>query len=97
MAYRVGQWATGNVGKQALRAIIEHPDLELVGLVVSDPAKVGKDAADLCGLAEPTGVAATDDPAILLAAAAGCDQLLRGGYGGAAGGRHGEAPHGCSR
>ena len=32
MAYRVIQWSTGNVGRLALRAIIGHPDLELVGL-----------------------------------------------------------------
>jgi hypothetical protein len=34
MAYRVIQWATGNVGTHALRAIIEREDLELVGLKV---------------------------------------------------------------
>ncbi len=58
--YRVVQWATGSVGASALRAIIEHPSLELVGVVVSDPAKEGRDAGDLCGLA-PTGVLATRD------------------------------------
>jgi 2,4-diaminopentanoate dehydrogenase len=68
MAYRVGQWATGNVGKQALRAIIEHPDLELAGVVVSDPAKVGRDAGELCGLGERTGVLATTDSDALIAA-----------------------------
>lgn len=67
MPYRVGQWATGNVGGQALRAIIEHPDLELAGVIVSDPAKVGRDAAELCGVAEPTGVLATNDPSELIA------------------------------
>lgn len=68
MPYRVGQWATGNVGRQALRAIIEHPDLELAGVVVSDPAKRGRDAAELCGMAEPTGVVATTDPGELITA-----------------------------
>ena len=33
MPYKVIQWATGNVGHLALRGIIEHPELELVGLV----------------------------------------------------------------
>jgi 4-hydroxy-tetrahydrodipicolinate reductase len=66
MVYRVGQWATGNVGRQALRAIIEHPELKLVGLVVSDPAKVGRDAGDLSGLGVVTGVLATDDPSALI-------------------------------
>ena len=27
--YRVVQWATGNIGTRALRAVIEHPELEL--------------------------------------------------------------------
>ena len=58
--YRVVQWATGSVGASALRAIIEHPDLELVGVVVSDPAKEGRDAGELCGVG-PTGVVATRD------------------------------------
>ena len=48
--YRVVQWSTGSVGASALRAIIEHPDLELVGVVVSDPAKEGRDAGELCGV-----------------------------------------------
>jgi len=72
MAIRVGQWATGNVGKQALRSIIEHPALELVGLVVSDPAKVGRDAAELCGVDTPTGILATADGDTLIALKPDC-------------------------
>ena len=71
MSYRVIQWSTGNVGGYALRAILQHPELELVGLVVSNPDKVGKDAADLCGLDSPTGIRATDDWQPLLDAGAG--------------------------
>jgi 4-hydroxy-tetrahydrodipicolinate reductase len=56
--YRVVQWATGNVGSRALRRVIEHPDLDLVGLWVHSADKVGKDAGELCGLG-PVGVAAT--------------------------------------
>ena len=48
MTHRVIQWATGNVGRSALRAVAEHPDLELVGLFVSDEAKQGVDAGELC-------------------------------------------------
>ena len=55
---RVVQWATGNIGLRSLRAVIEHPDLELVGLYVYSEAKEGRDAGELCG-AEPTGVRAT--------------------------------------
>ncbi len=61
MAYKVIQWSTGNVGGFALRAIINHPELELVGLVVHSEAKAGKDAAELCGLDEATGIKATTD------------------------------------
>jgi hypothetical protein len=56
--YRVVQWATGNVGLRSLRVVIEHPDLELVGLYVYSEAKVGKDAGELCGL-PAVGVAGT--------------------------------------
>jgi 4-hydroxy-tetrahydrodipicolinate reductase len=39
---------------------------------VSNPEKVGKDAAELCGLDRPTGILATDDWQSLLAAGADC-------------------------
>jgi len=58
--YRVVQWATGNIGLRSLQAVIEHPDLELVGLYVYSDAKVGKDAGELCWLPF-VGVAATRD------------------------------------
>lgn len=69
--YRVVQWATGNIGLRSLRAVIEHPDLELVGLYVYSDAKVGQDAGELCGLG-PTGVVATRDEAAILALKADC-------------------------
>ena len=53
-------------GRIALKAIIEHPGLELAGVVVHSPAKVGVDAGELCGL-DPVAVLATDDPAVALA------------------------------
>ena len=49
MKHRVIQWATGGVGIWGLRHIIDHPDLELVGVLVYDEAKEGKDAGDICG------------------------------------------------
>ena len=55
--YRVIQWATGTVGKVALKHFIENPVIELVGVYVTNPAKVGKDAGELVGL-PPTGVIA---------------------------------------
>jgi hypothetical protein len=52
--------------------IIGRPDLELVGVHAGSPDKVGRDAADLCGLDTPTGVLATDDLAALVALGADC-------------------------
>ncbi|MBF6333955.1 diacylglycerol kinase [Nocardia transvalensis] len=72
MTYRVVQWSTGNVGRWALRSIIARPDLELVGVWVSGPAKAGKDAAELAGLDEPTGIVATTDAQTLLALKPDC-------------------------
>ncbi|HJO23668.1 MAG: dihydrodipicolinate reductase [Myxococcota bacterium] len=67
MSHRVIQWGTGNVGFHSLRHIIRHPDLELVGVHAHSPAKIGEDAARLCGLAADTGVIASDDVDALLA------------------------------
>ena len=47
---RVIQFSTGNVGQHSLRAIIGRPDLELVGVHAASPNKIGRDAAELCGL-----------------------------------------------
>ena len=58
MAYRVIQWATGAMGKACLRAVIDHPGLDLVGLYVYSSAKDGKDAGEIARR-EPTGVIAT--------------------------------------
>jgi 2,4-diaminopentanoate dehydrogenase len=69
--YRVVQWATGNIGTRALREVIRHPGLDLVGVLVHDPAKDGVDAGLLCGEAA-TGVVATSDRAAILGLAADC-------------------------
>jgi len=57
---RVVQWATGNIGLRSLRAVIEHPKLELVGVYVYSGVKAGADAGELCGVG-PIGVIATRD------------------------------------
>jgi len=69
---RVIQWSTGNAGRKALRGILAHPGLELVGVHAHAQEKVGRDAAELCGWDEPTGVVATDDVERLLALDADC-------------------------
>ncbi len=69
--YRVIQWATGVVGQTALRHFIENPVIELVGVCVTNSAKVGQDAGALVGLAD-TRVLATDDVEALIALDADC-------------------------
>lgn len=69
--WRVVQWATGNVGSRALRMVIEHPRMELAGLWVSSPDKIGKDAGELCGLPE-TGIKATGSLDDIVAIDADC-------------------------
>src|SRR5690348_5887549 len=67
MTYKVVAWSTGNVGRHALAGIDARPDLELVGLWVSNPDKVGKDAGQLAGLGRDLGVLATNDIEEILA------------------------------
>lgn len=68
---RVAQWATGNIGLRALREVVRHPGLELVGVLVYDEAKVGVDAGLLCGEA-PLGIESTNDSAAIVALHADC-------------------------
>lgn len=63
--FRVVQWATGNIGMRALRHVIEHPDLELVGVRAYDPDKVGADAGELCGVASAAVEVVGDDDAVV--------------------------------
>ncbi|QXC61081.1 hypothetical protein KSP35_22670 [Aquihabitans sp. G128] len=71
MALRVIQWATGNQGVEAIRALALRDDLELVGGWVSSDAKDGCDLGEIAGI-EPLGVAATQDVDALLALGADC-------------------------
>ena len=66
MTIRVVQWTTGNVAKNAVRAVLADPKLELVGCYAWSAEKVGKDIGELCGI-EPIGIAATDDIDTLIA------------------------------
>lgn len=66
MAFRVIQWATGAMGKTCLRAVIDHPAMELVGLFVYGADKAGRDAGDIARR-PPTGVIATRDVDQILA------------------------------
>jgi len=71
MTYRVIQWATGGVGRAAMQAVIDHPDLELVGCWVHAADKEGVDVGTLSG-GDPIGVTATGDVDALLATDADC-------------------------
>lgn len=72
MSRSVIQFSTGNVGRHALRSLIERPDLELVGVHASGAGKIGRDAAELCGIDGATGVIATDDIDRLVSLNADC-------------------------
>ncbi|MEJ7832172.1 MAG: diacylglycerol kinase [Nocardioides sp.] len=56
---RVVVWGTGVVGTMVIAEIVKHPLFELVGVGVSNPDKVGRDAGEICGI-DPTGIIATD-------------------------------------
>ena len=68
---RVVVWSTGGIGSNAIRAIARRADLELVGVWVHTPEKVGQDAGVLSEM-DPLGVAATDDVDALLALRPDC-------------------------
>ncbi len=67
MAKRIVIWGTGFVGRMVIAEILKHPLFELVGVGVSNPKKVGRDVGEICGLAGPVGITATDDVDALIA------------------------------
>ena len=66
MAKRVVVWGTGFVGKMVIPEILPRSEFDLVGVGVNNPAKVGRDVGEICGV-EPVGLAATDDVEALVA------------------------------
>ncbi|MEZ5569525.1 MAG: hypothetical protein R3E54_14475 [Halioglobus sp.] len=72
MPYRVITWGTGNVGAYAVRAVVNHPELELIGHIVSSADKSGRDVGELAGLGHSTGVLATQDVDAALALKPDC-------------------------
>ena len=71
MAYKIIQWASGNVGRQAIKALADRSDLKLKGLFVYGKDKVGVDAGTIAGIAK-LGVKATNDMDKILAIDADC-------------------------
>lgn len=70
--YRVAQWATGNIGTHAAKAVLAHPRMELVGLWVHSDAKAGKDAGEVLGLGRTLGITATRDIEAIVALKPDC-------------------------
>ena len=66
MPYKVVLWTTGHVARFAGRAILDHPDMEIVGCYAWSPDKVGRDVGELLDR-DPIGVFATKDVDALLA------------------------------
>ena len=62
---RVVVWGTGYVGKMVIPEVVKHPAFELVGVGVSHPDKVGRDAGEISGT-DPIGITATDDLSALI-------------------------------
>ena len=67
----VVQWTTGKTGSAAVRGMVGHPVLQLVGCYAYSPEKVGRDVGELCGIG-PLGVTATADVEELLALRPDC-------------------------
>ena len=68
---KVYQWATGVVGKSALKGILRHPRLELAGVKVYSEEKEGLDAGRIID-GEDTGVIAKIDVDAVLSSDADC-------------------------
>jgi hypothetical protein len=68
---RVAHGGTGLTGREALRGIINDPALDLIGVLVTTPNKVGVDAGALCGLPD-IGLLAIDDADAIIAAKPDC-------------------------
>ncbi len=64
---RVVGWSTGTVGRHVIAGVDRHPELELVGVWVSNPEKAGKDVGELAGLDRELGIKATNDRDALIA------------------------------
>ena len=69
--YKVAVWATGGVGRFAIRTVVDRPNLELVGAWVHSARKDGEDVGTLAGIA-PVGVRASRDEAAVLDGDADC-------------------------
>lgn len=65
MVLRVFQFASGTVGRHVMKAVLGRKDLDLVGLHVTNPDKVGRDIGAIAGCRD-TGIAATSEVELIL-------------------------------
>ena len=56
MTTRVVLWTTGHIATFAGRAILDDPEMELVGCYAYSPEKAGKDVGELIGVDPDRGV-----------------------------------------
>ena len=77
--YRVVQWAAGRMGKKAILGVLDHPNLELVGLHVHSEEKEGKDAGVLAGT-RAVGILATRDIEDVVALKPDCVLYMQEGF-----------------
>jgi len=73
--YRMIQYGAGATGKFALRSILTHPHLQLVGVGVHSSRNEGRDAGTICRMPD-TGILATTDASALLAMEADCVSFM---------------------
>ena len=60
MPYKVIVWGTGFIGKMVIRELVDHPNYELVGVIVNAAEKDGMDAGEIAGIG-PIGLEARRD------------------------------------
>jgi len=68
---KVVQWTTGKTGKAAVRGVVRHSALDLVGCFAWSGDKVGRDVGELCDIG-PLGITATDEIESLLSLKPDC-------------------------
>ncbi len=68
MAIRVVQFGLGPIGQACVKVLLQKPGVELAGAIDIDPAKVGRDLGEVCGLGRRTGLIVRGDAEAALAA-----------------------------
>jgi len=59
---RVVIYGLGQIGLETAKVLLDRRDVQLVGVIDNDPAKLQRDVADLAGMTRPSGVRVSDRP-----------------------------------